>query len=98
MKEFVLYACFSFLPVCSCEVKIKSIQEGKVKAINGSLKEPGTSTHLSCGPFCLLAQGCHSVYGAEVQLLQLALVKSQSNMPQRGDLVFFPVGGQIPNL
>ena len=64
----------------------------------GYLKDPATCTYLSWGPFCLLAERSHSVNGAEIQLLQLSLIKSQSNAPQGDNMVLFPVRRHVPKL
>ena len=56
------------------------------------------SAYLPWGPLCLLAEGSHGVDGAEIQLLQLTLIKSQSNAPQGNNMVLSPVRRHVPNL
>ena len=56
------------------------------------------STYLPWGPLCLLAEGSHGINGAEIQLLQLTLIKSQSNAPQGNNMVLSPGRRHVPNL
>ena len=56
------------------------------------------STYLPWGPLCLLAEGSHGIDGAEIQLLQLTLIKSQGNAPQGNNMVVSPVRRPVPNL
>ncbi|OBS70778.1 hypothetical protein A6R68_00693, partial [Neotoma lepida] len=64
---------------------------------NGRHKEANHTSSFTAGDIKEISKGSYGVYGAEVQLLQLTLIETQSNVPQGDNVVVFPEMPSMPH-